>query len=421
MNASSISARRRRAGNCLISLLPWRSLLLPALALALLSLDASAQPTPGPPIITNQPRSQADVVGTAVSFFVGVAESTTPLRYQWHFNQMNVFDGTNATLWLLNVQTNDAGYYWVTVINSFGPVNSTNATLTVIGPGGEGCVEMPLGGTATQLFDNLGVTNQPNEPFPCDVPGGASRWRCLRPELDGLCVIDTLGSDIDTLLAVYTFTGTNLLEALSPVACDDNGGPDGLSSRVQFPAVRDTSYLVQVDGVDGQQGNITLTWRLGRPPVIVQQPTNIAAPAGGKATFSCIATGKPAPRFQWQFNGTNLPGATNASLMLNHLRPEDAGEYRVVASNFVGVQLSQPATLQVTEPVRLEARGITNNILHLRVTGPPGPSVQYVLEVSTNFLAWLPVATNDAPNGLTLFTAPVNPGPAQRFYRAYQF
>ena len=83
-------------------------------------------------------------------------------------------------------------------------------------------------------------------------------------------VIDTLGSDFDTVLAVYT--GTNLF-TLREVASDNNGAPDGVRSRVRFEGAAEMDYLIAVDGVNGAQGNIVLNWGMGSAPVIANPPT----------------------------------------------------------------------------------------------------------------------------------------------------
>ena len=88
----------------------------------------------GPPVIVSQPSSQTVIQGSNVIFTVGVsANSTTPLNYQWYFNAM-ALDATNATLALDNVQTDDAGNYYVIVTNSLGSVTSSIVTLTVFVP-----------------------------------------------------------------------------------------------------------------------------------------------------------------------------------------------------------------------------------------------------------------------------------------------
>src|SRR4029079_18137555 len=65
---------------------------------------------------------------------------------------------------------------------------------------------------------------------------------------------------------------------------------------------------------------------------VVIPPSDQATTAGSNATFTVNAVSPNASvvRLQWQFNGTNLPNATNASLTLNNAQPSDAGPYSVV-------------------------------------------------------------------------------------------
>ena len=65
----------------------------------------------GQPVITNQPQSQTNVVGTTATFWVA-ATNSEPLAYRWQkprrANLSDLTDRTNATLVLTNVQTSDA-------------------------------------------------------------------------------------------------------------------------------------------------------------------------------------------------------------------------------------------------------------------------------------------------------------------------
>jgi hypothetical protein len=94
------------------------------------------------PIITNQPASLTNTAGATAIFSV-TAGGSLPLSYQWSFNGTNIVDGTNATLTLINVQTNQTGTYAVLVTNNFGSVTSSNAMLTVTPP--PACTPLPLG------------------------------------------------------------------------------------------------------------------------------------------------------------------------------------------------------------------------------------------------------------------------------------
>ncbi len=98
---------------------------------------------------------------------------------------------------------------------------------------------------------------------------GSSRWFTLKPEEDGQMVLDTIGSSIDTVLAVYEGSG---LANLRLVKSDDNGAPDGIRSRLSFTATTGTEYQVVVDGVAGQQGTINLNWVL-LVPFTLEKPT----------------------------------------------------------------------------------------------------------------------------------------------------
>lgn len=88
-----------------------------------------------PPGVITQPQSQTVVQGQNVSFSV-VASGTGPLSYQWYARQQAVPSGTNATLTLYSVGTNDAGGYRVVMANSLGSATSAVATLTVQVPAG---------------------------------------------------------------------------------------------------------------------------------------------------------------------------------------------------------------------------------------------------------------------------------------------
>ena len=82
------------------------------------------------------------------------------------------------------------------------------------------------------------------------------------------------------------------------------------------------------------------------PPVISTQPIGRSVPPGLPTTFNATATGNPAPNiYQWQLNGTNIPGATSSSYTVAAVGTNDLGFYHVVASNSVGGAVSADAQL----------------------------------------------------------------------------
>jgi len=86
------------------------------------------------------------------------------------------------------------------------------------------------------------------------------------------------------------------------------------------------------------------------PPVITAQPQSQTNMVGGSASFSVTGTGTPSLSYQWSFNHTNLVGATNATLTLNNLQPNQAGNYAVLVSNVAGSTNSAAAVLTVLTP-----------------------------------------------------------------------
>jgi hypothetical protein len=83
-------------------------------------------------------------------------------------------------------------------------------------------------------------------------------------------------------------------------------------------------------------------------PIIVSQPTNQTVGVGGTAIFWVVAAGTAPLSYQWLFNGTNLDGATNATLALTNVQPAQAGNYSAQVTNILGSVLSSNAMLAVT-------------------------------------------------------------------------
>ena len=85
------------------------------------------------------------------------------------------------------------------------------------------------------------------------------------------------------------------------------------------------------------------------PPVITSFPSNQAVVAGAPVTFSAAVTGTAPLTYQWQFDGANIPGATNTSLTLTNVLAANAGIYWMAATNPYGSAISPGAILSVDE------------------------------------------------------------------------
>ena len=120
-----------------------------------LALVGSFQPT-----IFRQPASSTNHAGTTASFSVA-ATGIAPLTYQWRFNGTNLPGQTGANFVLPGVTTNQAGSYAVVVINAFGSVTSSVATLTIT-PAADVVLKQwdkVLGGSGNDLLNDVRLTS----------------------------------------------------------------------------------------------------------------------------------------------------------------------------------------------------------------------------------------------------------------------
>ena len=119
-----------------------------------------------------------------------------------------------------------------------------------------------LSGSSTSAGGtNSNATKETGEPNHGGNAGGKSVWWNWTAPSSGDVVIDTSGSNFDTLLGVYT---GNAVDSLVLIAGDNDGGPN-LTSRVAFSATAGVVYQIAVDGTDGASGNIQLNLVLTQP------------------------------------------------------------------------------------------------------------------------------------------------------------
>ena len=131
----------------------------------------------------SQPQNTTVLLGGTASFTVVTNAGSGPISYQWYFNGTNgISGGTNATLTLVNVQTNQAGSYTVVVTNAWGAVTSAPAaTLTVNVPATITSQPQPLALVAGQNASfAVGATGTPNLSYQWYF-NGTQLSRCAEP------------------------------------------------------------------------------------------------------------------------------------------------------------------------------------------------------------------------------------------------
>jgi hypothetical protein len=109
------------------------------------------------------------------------------------------------------------------------------------------------------------------------------------------------------------------------------------------------SYSVFISNSAGSVTSSNALLTVMMPPSISSGPANMVVGIGLNATFSVSATGSLPLAYQWEFNGTNLDGATVSSLTISNVQVANAGTYAVVVTNLYGIANSN-ALLTVQDP-----------------------------------------------------------------------
>ena len=154
-------------------------------------------------------------------------------------------------------------------------------------------------------------------------------------------------------------------------------------------------------------------------PVITTNPQPQLVKLGTNVTFTVAASGLPVPNLQWQFNGTNILGATNSSFAIATVAAMNTGNYSVVATNVAGAVTSSGAALALLPPVAAQFKSLnvqTDGTVQISFTGDAVWT--YTIEVSTNLTSWSTLTNLTSTNGLFNFTPGGITNSPQQFYRA---
>jgi sugar lactone lactonase YvrE len=348
------------------------------------------------PVITTQPIGVVATAGIATSLKAQAVSAGIP-SYTWYKDGAAIPGGSDGTLTLSNPTATDAGNYNVVIANQAGSVTSTTVTLTVlIPPPNDNFANAAVisGDSGNVKGSNVNATGEANEPIHWNTIGTATGvWYRWTASTNGLAVIDTVGSNFDTVLAVYTGTSLSTLARLTQD--DERGG--GHTSLVSFAARAGVTYSVAVGSGTNVRGNITLNWQLSPTLAIATPPISQTVTAGGSATFSVQATGAGLT-YQWLRNGTPIPGATSSTLTIGNIQGGGDANYTVQVSNSSGSVTSAPATLAVAAPMltNLTSRNVrAGGGLLWSIAGGNGTLVTVgsageILSSSDNGQTWVP-------------------------------
>ena len=310
------------------------------------------------PVITVEPLSQTNNVGSTVNFSV-TATGTAPLAYQWRTNGVNIGDGgivsgsATSTLTLAGISDPWALSYTVIVTNSSGSATSSPALLTVIDPP---VITVPPASTSVTLGGtvNFTVTATGSTPF-------SYQWQTNGVNVGNGGVVSGATSGTLTLTGVTTNYALNYQVILSNAA----------GSATSTPAATLTVHI---------------------PPTITTQPVSAYALPGGTASFGVVATGDPTLTYQWRSGPSGGPftnisdnaeisGSATSALTINNVNVPLAISYQVVVANSYGSVTSSAAALSTATLVNVQFRGgsgapggVGNPQTGAAILGAPGDS-----------------------------------------------
>ena len=337
-----------------------------------------------PPLLLNTLTDRAANFGEAVSLVFSVANPEAG-TYQWFRNGQELEDATAARLDIPSFSVTNVGRYTLRVeigggadyfsvpvevqINSEGSANTlaqgklldAAATPLVGRPGNllravQFASGVARGYNGSQIFNTAYAITDTNEPPHCGVSGGPSYWLLYQPPSHGTVTFDTLGSDYDNVMEIYTYTGalTNYQNLIS-LACAHDSFSSNHAARIVLPVIRGRPYLVVVQGVNGASGTAWLNYQLDSVP-LPQRPTLSHSPppqivaAGSQVLLAAPVVGTPPLLFAWRRDGALLPDQIGAALLLLDVTNYSTGSYSFTVTNDLG-GVSGTFALKVVTPV----------------------------------------------------------------------
>ncbi len=153
--------------------------------------------------------------------------------------------------------------------------------------------------SGSRTGSTVDATREAREPKPINAWGnrGKSIWYSWTAPITGSLLLDTRGSNYDTLLAISTGSA---ISALTNVGANDDAPGGGLQSAVTVNVTAGITYRIVIDGYGGLSGTTNLIW-LVTPSMAVNDAfvdaatiTGSQGSAVGSTVNATRETGEPA-------------------------------------------------------------------------------------------------------------------------------
>lgn len=315
---------------------------------AVMSQSATLHVSWIPPAITVQPHDSVITLEKSVTFSVQ-ATGSAPLSYQWYRNDTLI---TTAGANLPAYTVTPPSLTW----------NGFTFACRVTNAGGQSVMSNAA---------RLTVNSPPKAPVFTNT-----NWETF----------GTLGQTFAGYTLAATGTG-NITYGLSPV-------PSGLSLNPSTGVISGTPLVGGIfqttASATNQAGPTThvLTINIQFPPSFTTSPASLTRSVGDSARFTVVATGNPAPTFQWYFRDVALLGETGTAYTRRNLVLADNGALvTAVATNGIGNPVTSAAGLLtvnalntlpvVTDPNSAIVNAGGSASFSVSTTGFPKPTVRW--------------------------------------------
>ena len=365
---------------------------------------------------TNVPPAATNIIGIAAGATHSVALRNDGTVLVWGGND---FDETNVPAFSSMPIAVAASYYHTLALLSDGTVVSWGSSDTVpASVTNIAAIAAGFGHDLALCVDGVVLAWGDNTFGQATIPAAATNvvgiaagfYHSLALRADG----SVLAWGASCLSTVVTYTNglfiTNVLSTMTN-AFGVTNVPANATNSICLAAASDNSLALQL---------------IGRTLKIITQPASRANHAATSVSFSVLTMSSLPLSFQWQKNGTNLvdggnlSGSTNNILSLTNISWSDAATYSVIVSNTVDYTTSSNATLTVLPP--LGYNQITGQLLgsgDVQLSFVGGAGTNYALEYATSLSPadWLPLATNPADAGGSLFFTNTPDASTNNFWR----
>jgi parallel beta-helix repeat protein len=251
-------------------------------------------------------------------------QGSAPFTYQWYFENTAIQGATSNPLTIANAQEVNEGLYRVAVFNSAGSITNSVASVRVL-PTLPTILTNPasltLAATSTATFQVAASGSQP--------------------------------------LGYQWFFNSNAI----------SGATASQYSITNIQAGNMGGYQVLVtNGLGSATSTVATLTVTPVAPFFTLQPAALSQVSGGSnLTLTAQANGSQPISYQWQFNGSNISGATNTALSLTNLAATNAGAYVLVASSFAGTNSSSTGQVVVFQKPTVMA-GLSNQVVDVSNT-----------------------------------------------------